>query len=80
MIMAISGNVLSVNRFGKRFTNEWGLGFLQPWRGGVEFYSLWTHEQLERVRTFGFDVVQTGSFLSQGGVRCTIPSAISSRS
>lgn len=73
MIMAISGNVLSVNRFGKRFANEWGLGFLQPWRGGAEFYSLWTHEQIERVRTRGFDVVQTGSFLSQGGVPLHYP-------
>jgi fumarate reductase flavoprotein subunit len=62
-----------VSRFGKRFTSEWGLGFLQPWRGGVEFYSLWTHEQIDRVRTFGFDVVQTGSFITQGGVPVRYP-------
>ena len=72
-IMTLSGNVLSVNRFGKRFVNEWGLGFLQPWRGGVEFYSLWTHKQIDRVRTAGFDFVQTGSFVSQGGVPVGYP-------
>ena len=72
-IMTLSGNVISVNRFGKRFVNERGLGFLQPWRGGVEFYSLWTHKQIERVRTTGFDFVQTGSFVSQGGVPVLYP-------
>jgi fumarate reductase flavoprotein subunit len=73
MIMAVSGNVLSVDRFGKRFGNEWGLGFLQPWRGGVEFYSLWTQEQIDKVKTDGFDFVSTGSFIGQGGVPVQYP-------
>ena len=72
-IMALSGNVLTVNRTGKRFTDEWGLGFLQPWLGGVEFYSLWTNSQIERVRTVGFDFVQAGSFVSQGGIPVKYP-------
>ena len=73
MIMAISGNVLAVNRFGKRFASEWCIGFLTPWLGGVEFYSLWTHEQIELVRTEGFEFVQVGSFISQGGVPVGYP-------
>ena len=75
LVMALSGNVLAVDRLGKRFTNEWGLGFLQPWRGGVEFYSLWNRAQVERVRTFGFDFVQTGPFVTQGGVPVGYPIA-----
>jgi fumarate reductase flavoprotein subunit len=73
MIMAISGDVLSVDRSGKRFGNEWGLGFLQPWRGGVEFYSLWTQNRVDKVRTDGFDFVSTGAFISQGGVPVRYP-------
>jgi fumarate reductase flavoprotein subunit len=73
MIMALSGNVLSVNRYGKRFCDEWGLAFLQPWRGGVEFYSLWSQDQVDKVRAEGFDFVSTGSFVSQGGVPVRYP-------
>ena len=73
MIMAISENVLAVNRFGKRFASEWCIGFLDPWRGGTEFYSLWTHDQIDQVRTSGFAFVQVGSFISQGGVPVGYP-------
>ena len=73
MIMAITGNALSVDRTGARFTDESGLGFLEPWKGGPTFYSIWTEEEVEHVRTEGFDNVSVGAFINQGGVPAGYP-------
>lgn len=73
MIMAITGNALSVNRNGERFTDESGLGFLEPWKGGPTFYSIWSEAEVEHAKTNGFDFVSTGAFISQGGVPAGYP-------
>lgn len=73
MIMAITGNALSVDRNGHRFTDESGLGFLEPWKGGPEFYSIWTGAEVDHVKECGFDVVSTGAFINQGGVPAGYP-------
>jgi fumarate reductase flavoprotein subunit len=53
---------------GKRFSDESGLGFLEPWKGGPEFYSIWSQDRIDRIRIHGFDFVSVGAFISQGGV------------
>ncbi|WP_425357478.1 FAD-dependent oxidoreductase [Leadbettera azotonutricia] len=73
MIMAISGNVLSVSKRAERFSDESGLGFLEPWKGGPEFYSIWSQDQIDKVRSKGFDTVTVGAFISQGGVPTGYP-------
>lgn len=73
MIMAISPNVMSVSKLGERFSDESGLGFLEPWKGGPEFYSIWSQDRIDRVRTQGFDFVNVGAFIAQGGVPPNYP-------
>jgi fumarate reductase flavoprotein subunit len=73
MIMAISGNVMSVDKWGRRFTIESRLAYLEPWKGGPEFYSLWSGPMVDRVRTSGFDTVTLGWFINQGGVPLHYP-------
>ncbi|HHW91081.1 MAG TPA: FAD-dependent oxidoreductase [Firmicutes bacterium] len=73
MIMSISGNVMTVNKEGKRFTAETGLGFLEPWKGGPEFYSIWSDDQIQKVREEGFATVTVGAFINQGGVPTGYP-------
>ena len=73
MIMAITGNALSVDRNGSRFTDESGLGFLEPWKGGPTFYSIWSADEVEHVRESGFDYVSVGAFINQGGVPAKYP-------
>lgn len=73
MILAISPNVMSVNKWGERFTDESGLGFLEPWKGGPEFYSIWSQDRIDSIRTQGFDFVNVGAFISQGGVPPSYP-------
>ena len=73
MIMAITGNALSVDRNATRFTDESGLGFLEPWKGGPNFYSIWPANEVEKIRTNGFDYVSVGAFINQGGVCAGYP-------
>ena len=75
MIMAISGDVMTVDRYGKRFTDESGLGFLEPWKGGPEFYSIWSDDRVQQVKEQGFDTVTVGAFIGQGGVPAHVPVA-----
>ncbi|MDR1619768.1 MAG: FAD-dependent oxidoreductase [Clostridiales bacterium] len=73
MIMAISSNVMAVSKQGRRFSAESGLGFLEPWKGGPEFYAIWSEDQVQRVKNEGFSTVTTGAFISQGGVPVGYP-------
>lgn len=73
MIMAISGNVMAVNEYGERFAAETGLGFLEPWKGGPEFYAIWSDDQIQKVKEEGFDTVTVGAFINQGGVPTGYP-------
>jgi fumarate reductase flavoprotein subunit len=73
MIMAISGDVMAVSNRGERFSDESGLGFLEPWKGGPEFYGIWSEDRINKVRSQGFDTVSMGAFVSQGGVPTNYP-------
>jgi fumarate reductase flavoprotein subunit len=73
MVLAISPDVMSVNKLGERFTDESGLGFLEPWKGGPEFYSIWSRNRIDKAKIRGFDFVSVGAFISQGGVPPNYP-------
>jgi fumarate reductase flavoprotein subunit len=74
MIMAISSNVMAVNRLGKRFTNEaGGLGFLEPWKGGPEFYTIWSQDAVDRVKKEGFKMMTAGPMVTQGPMPFPVP-------
>lgn len=73
MIMAISSNVLAVSKRGERFSAESGLGFLEPWKGGPEFYAIWSDDQVQKIKSEGFSTVTVGAFINQGGVPLGYP-------
>jgi fumarate reductase flavoprotein subunit len=75
MIFAVSGDAMSVSRLGTRFANEWGLGFLEAWKAGPEFYTICAQDKVNRVRARGFDFITMGSFIDQGGVPLHYPVA-----
>ena len=45
---------LAVDKNGERFTSEGGVAFLDPWIAGPNFYSIWSTEQIEKLKTDGF--------------------------
>ncbi len=47
---------LAVDKNGERFTSEEGVSFLDPWIAGPNFYSIWSTEQIEKLKTEGFRV------------------------
>lgn len=47
---------LAVDKNGERFTSEEGVAFLDPWIAGPNFYSIWSTEQIEKLKTEGFHV------------------------
>lgn len=73
MIMAISPDVLAVDRNGNRFCDESRISFLDSWKGGPTFYSIWSTDQVESVRTNGFEYTTLGAFINQGGVPTGYP-------
>lgn len=73
MIMAVSPNVLAVDRKGKRFCDESRISFLDSWKGGTTFYSIWSADQIENVKKNGFEYVTVGAFINQGGVPAGYP-------
>jgi len=65
-VMGISPNVLQVNAYGERFTNESAM--FTWWNGGPTFYSIWSEKEINEVKEKGFEYVSYSSFVNQGGV------------
>ncbi len=59
---------LAVDKNGQRFTSEEGISFLDPWIAGPNFYSIWSTEQIEKLKTEGFhDTSLMGSIFIGSG-------------
>ncbi|WFF72236.1 FAD-dependent oxidoreductase [Proteiniclasticum sp. QWL-01] len=54
MFMGISSDSLAVGLDGKRFASETGISMLDPWRAGPNYYSIWSTEQINKIRDNGF--------------------------
>lgn len=75
MHMAVNPNVLAVNRFGERFAAETGLTFLESWKAGPYFFSIWSAEQIDEVKANGFKYNSSGPGLGYGGMPVGMPVA-----
>lgn len=73
--MVISPYSIAVNKFGKRFATEERIGFLDSWKAGPTFYSIWSQAQIDEIRTSGFDSASlTGPSIAWLGYRDAVPS------
>ncbi|MGB3933003.1 MAG: FAD-binding protein [bacterium] len=58
--MVVSGDSLAVGRDGKRFASELNLMMLDPWKAGPYFYSIWSNDQIQRIKEEGFTAEWVG--------------------
>ena len=54
MFLGISSDSLAVGMDGKRFASETGISMLDPWRAGPNYFSIWSTEQIDKIRDTGF--------------------------
>ncbi|MCI9402723.1 MAG: FAD-dependent oxidoreductase [Oscillospiraceae bacterium] len=57
---------LAVDKNGERFTNEELVSFLNPWIAGPRYYSVWSTEQIEKLKTEGFKSNNGSIFVGSG--------------
>ena len=73
--MVIYPYSLAVNKNGERFATEERIGFLDSWKAGPKFYSIWSSDQIEDLKVNGFDAAAlTGPSLAWLGYRDAVPS------
>lgn len=65
--MVLGKDSMLVNQAGVRFMNESGNIEFDSWNGGAFFYTLYSEEQMNQIKTEGLSVVSTPFFLGQGG-------------
>ncbi|MBQ5952186.1 MAG: FMN-binding protein [Lachnospiraceae bacterium] len=82
--LCCSINSLAVDRTGRRFGNEYGIGNgkggidVPPnaWEVGPYFYSIWSQPQIDRIAKEGFtsdNVKRTAAYCQQGGMPKDVP-------
>ena len=71
--MVTSQKSLAVNKHGKRFTNEELVSMLNSWIAGPQYYSIWSTDQVEKLRTNGFTSTPIGPVSLYMGYQCAIP-------
>ena len=71
--MVIAANSLAVDGNGERFTSEMGVGMLDPWKAGPRYFSIWSAEQVEKIKEEGFKVPSEGPGTAYLGHQTTIP-------
>lgn len=67
MMMAVAPNSLAVNREGVRFTDETTLQAYGNWQSGAYYYTIWSDEQIQRIKNEGLQFDTIGIFVNQGG-------------
>jgi len=72
--MVIASNSLAVDANGKRFSSETGIGMLDPWKAGPYYYSIWSNDQVQKIKEEGFSVESSGAGMSYLGQQSAIPS------
>lgn len=71
--MVTSQKSLAVNKHGVRFTNEELVSMLNSWIAGPQYYSIWSTDQVEALRTNGFTSTPIGPVTIYMGYQCAIP-------
>ena len=72
--MVIYPYTLAVNKYGDRFATEESIGFLDSWKAGPTYYSLWSADQIEDLKVNGFDTAAlTGPSVAWLGYRDAVP-------
>ena len=74
--MAISSDTLAVGADAKRFTAETAVSMFNPWISGPHFYSIWGNDQVQHIKTEGFDEVPYGPSTSYLGYGTSIPAGV----
>ena len=74
--MAISSDTLAVGKDAKRFTAETALSMFNPWIAGPHFYSIYGNDQVQKLKTEGFDEVPYGPSTSYLGYGTGIPAGV----
>jgi len=71
--MVVASNSLAVNADGERFTSETGVGMLDPWKSGANYYSIWSNDQVQKIKEEGFSVAPEGPATAYLGHQAPIP-------
>ena len=71
--MVIAANSLAVDGKGKRFTSETGVGMLDPWKAGPRYFSIWSSDQIQKIKEGGFKVASDGPGTAYLGQQTNIP-------
>ena len=72
--MVIYPYTLAVNKFGARFATEERIGFLDSWKAGPTYFSLWSADQIEDLKVNGFDTAAlVGPSVAWLGYRDAVP-------
>lgn len=71
--MVVASNSLAVNADGERFTTETGVGMLDPWKSGANYYSIWSNDQVQKIKEEGFSVAPEGPATAYLGHQAPIP-------
>jgi len=71
--MVIAANSLAVDAKGERFTSEMGVGMLDPWKAGPKYYSIWSNDQVRKIKEEGFRISSEGPGTAYLGHQTTIP-------
>lgn len=74
--MVIAKNSLAINREGKRFTSETGVGMLDPWKSGANYFSIWSNDQVQKIKENGFSIASEGPGTGYLGHQTAIPANI----
>ncbi|MBR2699232.1 MAG: alpha/beta fold hydrolase [Clostridia bacterium] len=74
--MAISSDTLAVGKDAKRFTAETALSMFNPWISGPHFYSIYGNDQVQKLKTEGFDEVPYGPSTNYLGYGTSIPAGV----
>ena len=62
MYLGWCSDSLAVNPKGERFCSETGVGMLDPWLAGPEFFSIWSDTQIKKIEAEGFDALNSTIF------------------
>lgn len=71
--MVVAPNSLAVNQKGERFTSETGVGMLDPWKSGARFFSIWSDDQVQKIKEEGFSIAPEGPATAYLGHQAPIP-------
>lgn len=76
MYLGITPDSLAVDKNGSRFTSETGIGMLDPWIAGPNYYSIWSEDRIESIRDNGLEEQVSGPSTGFLGYLGAIPAGV----